>query len=281
MNIIIIYSAGIILKIKPHLMRTIISGTIGSVYAIILYLIQIKIYTSIVSKIVLSIIMVYIAYNPQNIIKMLKQLLIFYLTSFVFGGISLYLIYCIKPQEILMKNGMYAGQYILKTILLSSFVGIIIIRISINIIKTKINPKDMFCKIKLKLKEKEVETKAMIDTGNLVKEPITNTPVIIVEKNILYNIISKEILDNIDNILEGNLDKITDIIKKEYMSKLRYIPFKSLGKENGMLLGIKADEIEIETEGELKKSKNIIIGIYDKTLSKKGEYSALIGMDFL
>ena len=42
------------------------------------------------------------------------------------------------------------------------------------------------------------ETTAMIDTGNLLKEPITNTPVIVVEHTLLYDCIPKEILNHLD-----------------------------------------------------------------------------------
>ena len=281
MNSIIIYASAIILKIKPKLIRVIISSIIGSIYAIILYVTELEMYPSIISKFILSIIIVYIAYNPQNFTKMWKQLLIFYLTSFVFGGVSLYLIYFINPQNISMVNGVFTGENVLKIILLGAILAFVIIKISLKIIKTKINPKDIYCNVKIRLNNKQIETKAMIDTGNQVKEPITNTPVIIVESTLLYEIIPKEILNNIEEILNGNLDKISAEVQKNYISKLRYIPFKSLGKENGMLLGIKADELEVKKDDENKKVKNIIIGIYDKSLTKRGEYSALVGLDII
>ena len=281
MNSIILYAAAIILKIKTKFIRIFISSIIGSIYAIILYITNLKIYTSIISKILLSIIMVYVAYNPQNVKKLWKQILIFYLTSFVFGGVSLYLIYVIKPQDILIENGMFIGEYVLKVIMLAAIVAYLVIKISLKIIKTKLSPKDMYCKIKFKLNGKEVETKAMIDTGNLVKEPITNTPVIIVESSLLYDVLPKEILNNLDNILGGNLDEIPEEIQNEYIAKLRCIPFTSLGKQNGMLVGIKVEEVEIENEEETKMSNNVIIGIYDKSLTKRGEYRALVGMEVI
>ena len=279
MNSIILYATSIILKLKPKLFRILISSAIGSIYSIILYITEMKIYSSIISKIILSIIMTYVAFNPQNVKKMWKQILIFYLTSFVFGGVALYLIYFLKPQDILMKNGMYAGEYVLKVIMLGGIVAFVVIKISLKIIKTKINPKDMYCKIKVKLNDKKIETTAMIDTGNLVKEPITNTPVIIVESSLLYEILPKEILNNLEEVLSGNLSNIPEEVQEKYISKMRCIPFKSLGKENGMLLGIRADEIEVIKEDENKIIKNAIIGIYDKSLTKRGEYRALVGID--
>ena len=281
MNSIILYATSIILKTKVKTIRVILSSSIGAIYSIILYTTEITIFASIISKIILSIVMIYVAFNPQNVKKMCKQTLVFYLASFVFGGVALYLIYFLKPQDIVIKNGMFAGQYALKAIMLGAIVAFIIIKISIKIIKTKINPKDMYCKIKIKLNGKQVETKAMIDTGNLVKEPITNTPVIIVESSLLNEILPKEILANLENILCGNLANIPEKIQLNFISKLRCIPYSSLGKQNGMLVGIKADEIQIENEDEQKKTNNVIIGIYDKSLTKSGEYRALVGMELV
>lgn len=281
MNVIILYATAIVLKIKPKLIKIVLSSAIGSIYAIILYVTKLSIYTSIISKIILSVIMIYIGFNPQGVKKLCKQVVIFYLISFIFGGVALYLIYTIKPQSIFIKNGIYIGNYVFKVIFLGAILAFGIIKISIKIIKTKINTKDMYCRIKIKINNMKIETIAMLDTGNLAKEPITNTPVIIVERSLLDNVISKEILDNVDKILEGDLSQISEKIKNEYITKLRCIPFSSLGKQNGMMLGIKADELEVEVDEEKKVSQNIIIGIYDKELSKKGEYRALIGLDLI
>lgn len=280
MNSIILYATAIMLKIKPSIIRILISGAIGSLYAMIIYVTQFKIYESIITKIILSVIMVYIAFNPQNIKKLCKQILIFYLTSFIFGGVALYLIYFIKPQNVLIKNGLFAGKYVLKVILFGAIVAVVIIKLSIKIIKTKIQPKDMYCKVKLKINGKEIQTTAMIDTGNLVREPITNIPVIIVESSLMYDILPKEIINNLENILGGNLNDIPEEIRNIYIPKLRWIPYKSLGKENGMLLGIKIDGMEVEKE-EIHKVQNVIVGIYDKSLTKRGEYRALVGIDMI
>ena len=281
MNAIILYATAIILKKKPKTIRIILASAIGSVYAILTYITEISIYTSVIAKGILSIMMIYVGFNPQNMKRMWKQVLIFYLTSFVFGGVALYLIYFIKPQNVLMKNGMFVGEYVLKVVFLGAIVAFVIIKISIKIIKTKINSKDMYCNIKIKINEKMIEARAMMDTGNLAKEPITNTPVVIVESSLLHDIIPKEILNNLEKILGGDFSEISEEIQQEYMAKLRCIPFSSLGKQNGMLVGIKVDEIKIENEEEKKMSKNVIIGIYDKSLTKRGEYRALIGLELI
>ena len=140
MNSIILYATAIILKTKPKTLRVLVSSTIGSIYAIITYITEIEIFTSVILKAILAVIMVYVAFNPQNGKKMWKNVAIFYLTSFVFGGVTLYLIYYIKPQEIFIRNGMFVGEYVLKVIMLGAIVAFITIKISLKLIKTKISP---------------------------------------------------------------------------------------------------------------------------------------------
>ena len=281
MNTIILIATGIILKQKMKWLRILLAGTLGAIYSIMTYISSLQIYSNIILKIILSIIITYIAYNPQTVKQLWKTILIFYLTSFVFGGAAFSLIYIVKPQEILMKNGLFLGTYPLKTVILAAIIAFIILITAFTIVKSKLNKKDMFCEIKVKLNNKLIETKAMIDTGNLLKEPITNTPVIILEHTLLYDCMPKEILNNLDKILGGDFEEIPQEIRQEYISRLKLIPFSSLGKQNGMLVGIKADKLKIIQEEQENNYKNIIIGIYNKSLTKKGEYRALIGLEIL
>lgn len=281
MNYIILFATGIVLKTKIKHLRLILASLIGAIYSIITYISSIQIYSNMIMKIILSIIIVYIAYNPQSIKIMWKQLIIFYLTSFVFGGAAFALIYIIKPQEILMRNGLFLGTYPLKTVILGAIIAFIIIITAFKIVKTKISKKDMFCTINVKINNKELTAKAMIDTGNLLKEPITGKPVVVLEHTILYDCIPKEILNNLENILGGDFEKVPENIKMEYISKLKLIPFTSLGKQNGMLLGIKPQNIKIINDNLEVEREDVIIGIYNKSLTKRGEYNALVGIEMI
>ena len=134
----------------------------------------------------------------------------------------------------------------------------------------------MYCNIKISIKSKEKYVKAIIDTGNFLKEPISKTPVIVVEKEKLQEIVPSYILENLNKIINGD-----EIDLKEYIPILKIIPFTSLGKENGILVGLKADNVLIELEENVINIINVIIGIYDGELSKSNKYNALIGLELL
>lgn len=281
MNFIILLATGIVLKEKIKTVRLLLASLLGAIYSVISYMSILEIYSNIILKIILSVVIVYVAFNPQTMKKMWKDILIFYLTSFVFGGAAFALIYIVKPQDILMKNGLFLGTYPLKTIVLGAIIAFIIIITAFTIVRTKITKKDMFCKVEIQINGKKIETTAMLDTGNLLKEPITNTPVIVVEHTLLYDCIPKEILNHLDEMLGGEFENIPEKIKEEYMAKLKFIPFSSLGKQNGMLLGMKAESVKIK-DGEREEEKdNVIVGIYNKSLTKRGEYRALLGIEMI
>lgn len=280
MNYIILFTTGYILKIKMNHIRLIIAGLLGGIYSILAYTQILKIYSNIVMKIILSIVMVYIGYNAKNIKTLIKQIILFYLVSFIFGGCAIALLYFIKPQEILSKNGMLIGTYPIKVALLGGIVGFVITQIAFKVVKRRISKNDIFCEITIFIENKSIKAKAIIDTGNMLKDPLTKIPVIVVEKELMYKIIPNDILDNLDKIVGGDAtDKIYENV--EYMSKFRVIPFTSLGKQNGLLLGIRADKVVIQIDENEEENKNVIIGIYTKKLSKKGNYNALLGLDIL
>lgn len=223
------------------------------------YLTNNYIYLNLISKIILSITMIYIAFTPKNIKMLFKYIIIFYLTSFVFGGCAFFLLYYIKPQEILYKNGFLTGTYPIKIAFLGAIVGLAILSIAFKLIKNRLSKNDMFCNIEINYKGNKTEIHAMIDTGNLLKDPITRIPVIVVEKEKLKNIIESNILEKLDGVLYGTSDKVVDEIGEDYISRFRLIPFSSLGKQNGMLIGFKPDEVTVKFDGNYIKKQNVII----------------------
>ena len=161
-------------------------------------------------------------------------------------------------------------------ILIGGLIGFFIIIISFKTIKNKLSKKDMLCNISIVFEAGKVDLNAIIDTGNFLKEPLTGKPVIIVEKDVLKTVIPANILENLEDIINGNKN-----INNMYMSKIRLIPFSALGTESGLLLGIKPENFYINYQGKILENKNIIVGIYNKKISRNNKYNALVGLDII
>lgn len=276
MNSVILLATGVILKTRTIIWRNLVSSIIRSIYAIIIYVSHIEIYSSVFLKIILSCVIVYIAFKPPNIKSFFKHIAIFYLTSFTFGGVAFALLYFVRPQDILFQDGVLIGTYPIKIILAGGIIGFVIITISFKNIKGKLNRKDMYCSLRIYSGDKATVIKAIVDTGNFLREPITKTSVVIVENEKLIDIFPSSILNNVTNIINGK-----DVDLGEFSARIRAIPFKSLGRENGLLLGIKVDEIEVEYQDIQYKHNDVIVGIYNGILSRTGKYAGLIGVDLI
>lgn len=279
MNYIILFGTAYISKIKRKHIRLILSSLIGAVYAVLAYTNIFPLYSNIIVKIILSICMIYVAFIPKTFKGLLKELVVFYLVSFSLGGCAFALLYIVRPQDIFMVDGVLIGTYPIKIALLGGILGFVITYISFKVVKTKIGKKELIYTIHIKIEDKELETKVLLDTGNMLKDPISNMPVALIEREKLRDIIPKSILENTEKIWGGELEEKDENI--EFRKRLRFIPFTSVGKQNGMILGVKVDEIRIITDVDEMIKNNAIIGIYEKNFSKTNKYFGIMGLDML
>ena len=274
LNYIIILSTAIISKEKINFIRIVISSIVGGIFCILNYIFQIPMYLETILKIIISIIMMKIAFNKNK--RFIKTLMFFYLVSFTFGGIAFMLLFIISPQNVKLNGNTLIGIYPLKVAILAGAFGFMIISIITQIIKNKYEKKTMICDLEIFYKGNCKKIKSMLDTGNLLKEPLTKADVIVVEKECLYGIINKEILENINEIIKGRWLEDANV----HSYKLKVIPFSSLGNENGILIGFKPDYIKVYDEEEYIRN-DVIIGIYNGKLTRNGMYSGLIGLGIL
>lgn len=95
MNYAILFATGVVTRNNLRILRIIISSLIGGIYAVISFMNIFKIYSNLIFKIILSVVMVYICFKPKNLRMLFKQLIIFYLISFAFwrNGICIIIFY--------------------------------------------------------------------------------------------------------------------------------------------------------------------------------------------
>lgn len=274
MNYMILLTEQIILKEQIIHKRLIVSSSIGSIYSVIIAITKPNYWIINITKIIISIIMIIIGCNNVKRKNLINRIIIFYLIAFVFGGCSNAILYSINQNKDLNRkiNSIFEPFGI--TILAGIF-SIILIIYTFKIIYKKRKFKDILCKLKIINEGKEKNLRAMIDTGNSLIDPISKTPVVIIEKEKMLGIIPNEIIENNEDIICGKYD----IKNEKYKSKIRLLPFSTIDNKNGMILGIRVEEVETEINDEKISKKNVVIGICNEKISK--QYSCLIGGDYI
>lgn len=128
MNFLIILATAIISKVKINPPKILLASAVGGILSILSYIIKLTNFQSLILKILISILIVKISYNPKKTKYLIKNLMLFYLVSLTFGGTAFMLLFFIKPENIISKDGVLIGTYPLQVTLIGAIFGLILIR---------------------------------------------------------------------------------------------------------------------------------------------------------
>jgi len=282
-NFLILAVTGYISKLKASSARLLMGSFIGAVYVLAAFLPEMEMYFTITAKIVISFVMVAVTFWPEKIKDFIKLILFFYLVSFVFGGAVFGLYYFLNTEGGMVSYGVYnISGFPIKTLLISIIFAYIIIRICWDIIKSKAIHENLMVIVSVEFEHKKVMIDALIDTGNSLRDPISNIPVMVVEFEAVKDILPEEVKKIFLSGEETNLDFVVEEISKtDWASRFRLIPFNSLGKNNGMLIGFRPDRVGVELKNGKKDFEEVIVGIYNRILSTDESYKALLSLELV
>lgn len=282
MNYFILWSTARLARIKFSKLKLLLAAVFGAIYAIGSYLPAYGYLYTFLVKVMFSLLIVVVAYTPNKIKEFLRVTGIFYVVSFVFGGAAFGLYYFINGLKATSQGISYISNFPVKTLLVSIAIAYIAVRYCWGYVQNKIKRERIITQLDISFERKNLMVNALIDTGNSLSDPLTNTPVIIAEYSAVKELLPCEIQRIFEENIEDDLNTIAKIMSEsEWITRFRLIPFRSLGRENGMLIGFKPDRIMIHDARRNFTSRNIVVGIYRKKLSNDDEYNALIHPDLL
>ena len=106
--------------------------------------------------------------------------------------------------------------------------------------------------VELYLGSKKYQIKGMIDTGNGLRDPISGTPVSILDRHTARKLFGEE-----------------------HLKDVRYIPYQSIGKKAGVLPAVQLERMCILKDTECWVEKPLIASS-EETISKGGEYEMIL-----
>jgi len=282
MNYLILWSTARLTRYSYSKVKLIIASLLGAVYAVLSYFPEYSYLYSFFVKILFSILIVIIAYTPVHFHLLLKLTGIFYIVSFIFGGAAFGLFYFINGLKMTSNGISFIGDFPLKILVAAVVAAYFTIRYSWDYVQYRIKRERLILKVEMSFDKRQLSLDALVDTGNSLKDPITNAPVMIIEYGMMRDLLPEDIQKIFERCSENDLNAIAEIMTvSKWASRFRIIPFKSLGRENGMLIGFKPDTVTIFDSDRRIQLSNIIVAVYRKNLSKDGEYSALIHPEML
>jgi len=226
-----------------------------------------------------SALIVFVTFRPKKIIELIKLTLLLYMIAILLGGIIFTLYYYTRVGvglNNLLDNSLIGGLD-LQMLLMLVCLAIVIWMIFINIFFKLMNVSKNIYEVGIYYHDKELKISGLLDTGNTLYDPISQWPVIIGEIDILKPCFNNEQFESLKQMTTNVYDlQNIEHVKKELGLNIRWIPFTSLGNENGMLIGIVLDKVIVYVGKNKKENKNVVIGLYSNKLSRDNSYNVLL-----
>ncbi len=234
----------------PDIKRQLLAGFIGSIMALIYVLTGTGMLVQCVFHLITAMLMTFVLCGFSEIKKIAKVFFLLNVCCMFTAGIMNYFFYTGIIQKLLRKVwGSPIGVFAVSVIATYVILNIM----SKKIVQLKKSYRSETYLVTLSLGDKNVKLRALVDTGNTLKDPISSKPVHIVEE-----------------------EKVSELVKGVdiYSLKLKIIPFHSIGKD-GVIKAIVIDKMEVEDKEKTIYEKPIV-ALYQGKLSKKEDYHMLI-----
>lgn len=242
--------------------RILLGALVGAILMCLLLFVPSKA-QNIALYILISLIMVKVAFKTRSLKDYLKLVGVTYLVAITLGGAGIFLFYYTRIGGILGNYLLFQLRNLSIGLLLASIaVCYALIKVFMYYYGRYILRGQKRFEMTISLLGEEKTLVGLVDTGHSLCDPTTGYPVIVVEKTLFHDMLPTTSLAD----LQGDVQ----------IDELRLIPFSSLGRDNGFLLGFSPDKVTLMTGKAGLSYSEVVIGLTDKKLAKDGSYQALI-----
>ena len=282
-NFAILNITRIITRTNSSKKRILVASFLAALYPFTLFIPSLLFFTNSFMKILISIIIVKLAFNSKSLELYIKQLIGFYIVSFIFAGASIGIYYFTQNySKFSLKENVFSNDFPIRYLIIGVILSGILIKNIFDYYQEKVTREKELFEVNIYFDSKNTSLIALMDTGNSLLEPLSKLPVLIVEYEIIKEIIPQRLRQVFDEGQEEDLLQIQYIIEDlKEKTIIRLIPFKTIGSKKGMLIGFKPDYIEIIKNSRSTICDNLIIGIFKGKLTTDDQYRGLLSLEIL
>lgn len=250
--------------------RLALGAAAGGGYAVLVMLPGLGALSSLPGKLAAAAVMAAIAFLGRDPRVLFRRTLVFFGASFAFGG-AVYAVYFLTGG--LSPRSPYIHVE-LRTILLAAAVCWAIISLVFKGSALHGGLRRDITKVRAALGDSACEFFALLDTGNTLSDPLTNSPVIVSELESVRTLLPKGLLPLLRENAPGKASALFEAMAAIDEGRMfRLVPYRAVGVESGMLLAFRPDSVEIGG----KKSRGALIALSPGAISDGGGYSAVCG----
>ncbi len=248
--------------------RLFTAALLGAVYSVLYLYFAMTLYYSVPAKLLFSCLLLVIGLAPHSWTEFKKALVYFYGISFTVAGASIAASYLAAVPG---QGFSFSYLWLLAGATFALLIGVF----GEKYLLRRIVPNLLRFGVELRFGAHSCNGQGFLDTGNGLKDPLTKRPVVVAEYEFLKPCLPQDFQQAFDDNRDED-DILNRLSHSSWANRLRIIPFSSIGRKNGILVGVRADSILVNMGKKNVLHNNVVIGIYRDKLSQDGSYHLLI-----
>lgn len=237
-------------------------------------------------KVIFSAMIVVFAFGYKRFKYFIQNFLMFYFVTFITGG-GLFALHYFWQTDVEILEGVMMAKTTSFGHTFSWVFVIIGLPIMIYFTKKQIEQVEhrkidyeRIVKVEVEIDGKIVTANGLVDSGNQLFDPLTKTPVMIMEKKLIQNAFPNVNIDEISNI-----DRLFQSNEMEenhpFYQKIRIVPYRVVGKGQDFLVAIKPNRVTIYDGDEKYDVTKVLVGMEARSLSNVGDYETIVHPNML
>lgn len=240
-NYFIMSCCGAMFKIKPR--WSFFSCLFGAIMALFFPIFNFPLYIKIIATVLVAIIIVAISFPVKSVKDFSFYGFGFIFLTFVFGGLC----------QLLTS---WFGELSTFIICIACFALFVCVKTFLSRLSRKRTLQSFTCSVQIKCKDKTIEEIGYIDTANVLYDPLTSAPIVLITKDVFAKIVGE--------------DYLFYVARPEKIKRLPYGHYVNAGGaiDGGKMLVFMADKIVITEKGKVREYSRTLLGISGADFSK-------------
>ncbi len=260
-DILALYCAARVSHIHTRLSRLILCAVIGSVSAIVDVFLDGYTLMRVALAVCTVLIIAFLSAPRLSLLRRIKLIAIFLTVMLLLCGLvtlGFSVIERVLGDALTESGGAENRNALVFSILILLSIGVI--KLLIMLFSDMLTEKSV--RLVIRIEDKIVEVEALVDSGNLVKDPMNMLPVIFIKQSVALR------------LMPHNVTELCDIdrLERSYRKRIRLIPISRLGQTH-VMTGVRPDEVTV-IAGSRTGEVDFTIAI-DKEGGTYGGYEAL------
>lgn len=268
----LLYLTRAIYKSRSPAWRLALGAMVGSAYAVAIFFPSLTLLAGALASLAASCVIVAVSFKIRTLRDFLSLLFLFYLSGFVLAGISFALLFCTDlgaKTGAAMSNGVFYVNINPLLVPVGAAACMAVLFLGERIYMKRLLRRTNMHRMKIIYKQKSISAYALLDTANYATDPITNTPVVVCEAEVVLPLFENEgFYDDLRRAGCG-IDALGLICDTPF----RFVPYKPLGACEAVMLAFKPDMLEIDGR---ECECEVLVGLCEEAVCKNADYGALL-----